>query len=101
MTNTIIIQAINGALDSDQTSITYYEQGKSGKGCIFRDQTDLSYFPGGYDQYKVFPASFLNQDLIAPNPAYNIEVPDIIKKQGAPAIGTLAFDKGNNQTFGA
>ena len=83
---------INSALYSDQASEKYYDSTKSGTGCVFRDQTDVTYFKPSVESYKVVPGTFLHQDLIAPNPAYNISVTDSkLKKMGVPAIGALAY----------
>ena len=98
---------INSALYSDQVSEKYYEPTKSGTGCVFRDQTDVPYFKPSVESYKVVPGTFLHQDLIAPNPAYNLIDPSVtdsklttvfsiaeigdLKKMGVPAIGALAY----------
>ncbi|WP_413745561.1 hypothetical protein [Synechococcus sp. MIT S9507] len=94
---------IVNSIHSDGSDDNYYAS-STGSGCVFRFQQDLSYFKPSDTDYKVLPGTFLHQDLIAPNPCYNlIDLTDPslsdddkklykkVQEQGVPAVGTLAY----------
>ena len=62
---------IVNAIHSDGSDDSYYAS-STGSGCVFRFQLDLSFFKPIDTDYKVVPGTFLHQDLIAPNPCYNL-----------------------------
>ena len=94
---------IVNAIHSDGSDDSYYAS-STGSGCVFRFQLDLSFFKPIDTDYKVVPGTFLHQDLIAPNPCYNLIDPtdpslshhdkklyEKVQEQGVPAVGTLAY----------